>query len=126
MIHAQNQITHNFFHYQLLDKAVCGRNERSECLLLVKVSTYFQMLAEIIHDPPESDPFSSFLMFQVPFHVSLVAFSFQKFHSPLKKKITQTREPLYPLNHRSPTTDRLTNIKLITNTQTDPRCLHSC
>ena len=57
-----------------------------------KVPTYFQMLAEIVHDPPESDPFLCFLMFQVPFHVSLVAFSFQKFHFP-PKKITQTREP---------------------------------
>lgn len=65
-----------------------------------KVSTYFQMLAETVHDPPESDPFLCFLMFQVPFHVSLVAFSFQKFHFP-PKKITQTREPHYLLTHRS-------------------------
>jgi hypothetical protein len=83
MIHAQNYITHNLFHHPILDKAVCARNVRSECLLhMRKVPTYFQMLAEIIHGPPESGPFLSSLMFQVPFHVSLVAFSFQKFHSP--------------------------------------------
>jgi hypothetical protein len=35
------------------------------------------------------------LMFQVPFHVSLVAFSFQKFHStPKKKNYPNPRTPL--------------------------------
>lgn len=74
---------------------VLGMNAQNVLLQMKKVSTYFQMLAEIIRDPPESDPFLCFLMFQVPFHVSLVAFSFQKFHStPKKKNYPNPRTPL--------------------------------
>src|SRR5215468_8384206 len=65
------------------------------CLLQEKVSTYFQMLAETVHDPPGSDPFLCFLKFQVPFLVSLVAFSFQKFHFPPKK----IPKPANPTNY---------------------------
>lgn len=40
-------------------------------------------------------------MFQAPFHVSLVAFSFQKFHFPLKKNYPNPRTQT---DHRSLTT----------------------
>lgn len=91
-------------------------------LQVKKGSTYFQMLAEIIHDPPESDPFLYFLMFQAPFRVSLVAFSFKKFHYP-QKKITQTREPHRPLTHRSLTTRQVNQHKIeYTHTYSRLKC----